>query len=112
MGRIRPMVFGPSAWRPADGACSSLAGSRPTAEAVRPASVRPAAETARQLALAGATCTRYAVTLHVACQWTGHGKVGVPSTLAQRRRRLARVKAVGLTLAAARREGAERRRRG
>jgi hypothetical protein len=41
-------------------------------------------------------------------QWTGHDKVGGASTLAQRRRRRARGKWVGLTLAVARREGAER----
>jgi hypothetical protein len=120
MGRIRPMAAVPRAWRPVSGARSSLSGSRPTVEATRPASVRPAAEAARRLALAGTARTGGAVTVHTsravvwpvtARRWMGRGKVSGSSTLAQRRRRWARGKWAGLTLAAARREGAERRHR-
>jgi hypothetical protein len=79
------MAAVPQAWRPASEAHGGLSGSRPTAEAARPASVRPAAEAARWLALAG--------------------KVGGASTLAQRRRCRARGKGPGLTLAATQNRG-------
>jgi hypothetical protein len=63
MGRIRPMAAVPRAWRPASGARGGLSDSRPTVEAVRPASVRPAAEAVRRLTLAGAARTGCAVTV-------------------------------------------------
>jgi hypothetical protein len=48
MGRIRPMAAVAPVWRPASGARGGLSGSQPTAEAVPPASVRPAAKAARR----------------------------------------------------------------
>jgi hypothetical protein len=120
MGRTRPMAAVPRAWRHASGVHGGLSGSRPMAEAARPASVRSVAEAARRLVLAGAARTGCTVTARVARavarpatsrRWTGHDKVGGVSTLAQRRRRWARGKGAGFTLEVARREGVERRRR-
>jgi hypothetical protein len=66
MGRIRPMAVVPRAWRHASGARGGLSGSWPTAEVARPASVRPAAETARWLALADAACNECVVSARAA----------------------------------------------